>query len=135
MRQHARGKVTCVAFDHNAATLVAGKTLVTSMCYGMHVWKLGAQTEGESKSRENLPCRDLVSGITFCPDDRYFICVGKAGMGLWDFDGGFQIRVLSGHVGPINCVAWSLDGQYIVSGGDDKSVCLWEVDVVRMLSV
>ena len=34
----------------------------------------------------------------------------------------------SGHKGPVRAISLSPDGQYMVSGGDDGTVRLWEVD-------
>lgn len=31
------------------------------------------------------------------------------------------------HRGPIHCIAFSPDGQYMVTGGDDKNICMWNV--------
>lgn len=33
-----------------------------------------------------------------------------------------------GHRGPVNAVAFSKDGAYVLSGGQDRSVLLWNVD-------
>jgi WD40 repeat protein len=43
---------------------------------------------------------------------------------LWDA-GGKPVRTLTGHEGPVSCVAWA-DGRTLASGSADKTVRLWQ---------
>ncbi len=54
---------------------------------------------------------------------------------VWEVATGQQVRVLAGHTGAVSSVAWSHDGQYIVSGGYDRTVRVWEADVQVCLHV
>lgn len=40
---------------------------------------------------------------------------------------GFRYTLFDGHTAQVNAVAWSPDGHFIASGGDDDSVIVWEV--------
>ena len=44
---------------------------------------------------------------------------------------GQEIRRFSGHTGTIKCLAFSPDGKRLVTGSDDKSIRLWEVQTGR----
>ena len=41
---------------------------------------------------------------------------------------GWQVRTLAGHSGGVTSVAISADGKRVVSGSDDKTVMIWDVD-------
>ncbi|KAF9324309.1 hypothetical protein BGZ91_003023 [Linnemannia elongata] len=44
---------------------------------------------------------------------------------LWDLQSDEPDVKLEGHLGPVNCVAYSPCGKWILSGGSDKTVKLW----------
>ena len=46
---------------------------------------------------------------------------------LWDGVTGKQVRIFRGHSSPVNAVALSADGQYVLSGSDDKTVRMWSL--------
>ena len=35
---------------------------------------------------------------------------------------------VQGHNGCVNCLEWSADGQFLVSGSDDLHALLWDID-------
>jgi len=48
-------------------------------------------------------------------------------MRLWDAATGAALQTLEGHSGWVDSVAFSLDGQRVVSGSNDRTMRLWDI--------
>merc|ERR1712166_728104 len=49
--------------------------------------------------------------------------------------GGACVRQLFGHEGRVKSVDYSSDGQYVVSGSDDNTVRIWDVDTGECVKI
>ena len=47
---------------------------------------------------------------------------------MWDLGSGAPLHTLTGHHGWVNPVAVSADGRRAVSGGEDRSVRVWDLE-------
>ncbi len=45
---------------------------------------------------------------------------------IWDPVTGLELRVLTGHEGPVRSVTWRPDGKRLASGGSDKTIRIWD---------
>jgi len=54
-------------------------------------------------------------------------------IGIWDLATGREIRTLTGHTGRVESLSWSSEGRWLLSGGNDGTARLWELDSGRCL--
>jgi WD40 repeat protein len=121
------GSVMSVKFGSDASLLVSGgedRVILT--------WRLSAEEKkGTLMHRLEGILRDVCS-IALCPYDRYMASGGENEIvRIWEVATGKLVRVLGGHAETcrVLSVAWSSDNEYLVSGGTDKTLCLWTADV------
>jgi NET1-associated nuclear protein 1 (U3 small nucleolar RNA-associated protein 17) len=91
------------------------------------------RTIPQGSQDNNLDTMDLVLGesggsILIYPD--FFALFPTGGIGS-DDSKGLAPRRLHWHRGPVNAVRWSKDGNYIISGGDESVMVLWQLDTGR----
>lgn len=121
------------AFHPNGNYLAVGGLdwLATSGADGaLCVWDL--------ETREKLLTLEAgVTALAFDPTGRYlaagtFSQTGQSVV-VWDFDKQEKVFDLPGHHDRINAVAFSPDGSWLVSGGDDSTVRAWNVLTGRLV--
>jgi len=48
---------------------------------------------------------------------------------MWEAETGAAVgKPLTGHTGAVRSVAYSLDGQHVISGSDDKTIRMWDAE-------
>lgn len=76
--------------------------------------------------------------LAFLPDNLYIVSGGNNGKAMvWglDNDQQCQVAVLEGHTLAITHCVWSSRDNTIVSGSDNKMVCLWDSRMFQQLHV
>jgi len=127
--------VSSVAFSPDGKYALSG-----SQDKAVILWKLA---DGNSV-RSFTGHKKAVLSVAFSPDGQFAVSGSEdKTVKLWEVDSGKNIHTfkrevhsfsaVAGHTKPVNSVAFSPDGQFILSGSNDKSVKLWNVEKSRLV--
>ncbi len=75
--------------------------------------------------------QDMVS-VVFSPDGTKVAAGGSSVIHVWDVCSSEPVHILRQHSASIFGLAFSLDGQLLVSGGADCTICIWQVSSGKM---
>jgi WD40 repeat protein len=80
-----------------------------------------------------------ITGLAFSADGRRLAAasanslVGMDAFTVWDVDTGTEVHTLRGHAGEVTSVAFSPDGQRLVSGSRDQTALLWDLHTGKVV--
>jgi WD40 repeat protein len=121
------GEVTCVAVSKGPnPVIVSGSEDRT-----VRVWeKLSGAGWTPTKV---IPHHEVIRTVACTPASagRNLLLTGtSSGAGrLFDLEKNYELKPLKAHhAGSINCAAFSPDGKVCATGGDDRTICLWNTD-------
>jgi hypothetical protein len=97
------------------------------------------------RALRTLDAHSTVHSVAFSPDGRTLASGSNASnrtntrtpdstVELWDVASGRLLRTLTGHIDRVSSVAFSPDGRTLASGGNDKSIKLWDVAAITEAS-
>jgi hypothetical protein len=86
------------------------------------------------KELRKLPqLRDFNANIRFSPDGRILaVCSAEQPVRLWELASGMSRLEITGHAGPIKCLAFSPDGRRFATGSDDTTILLWDLSALLL---
>lgn len=111
-----RRAVTSIAFSPDGNRLVSGACDRT-----VHVWGMKEDNCEILKIDGNS---DFYS-VAYSPDGKYISAGGWPDLYVWDAETGVNVQSFNGHTSMLNSVAFSLNGENIVSSSEDGTVRIW----------
>ena len=126
------GYVNSIAFSPDGKLLVSGTSANNILLWNVKTHKpVGQPLTGQNDWVEIVAFspdgRTFASGSCGRRDNRGFCLQGK--IILWDVETRQPIgRPLIGHTGEVWSITFSPDGKTLVSGSDDNTIMLWDVD-------
>ncbi|XP_069956635.1 WD repeat-containing protein 3 isoform X1 [Cherax quadricarinatus] len=110
---------TCMDFSTDATIIVTGSKDTSLRIYGTDF--------GDQRRLMKNAHQGGVTGLQFISKTHMFFSCGQDGtVKQWDADNFQKIITLQGHTGIVRCLAVCPKGAWVVSGGQDYSVRLWE---------
>lgn len=97
---------------------------------GFAAWEMPSRR----RLAEGLDMHAQVTAVAAAPGCRFLACGGYDGMIRLFDSSGRELFPHTGHVGSVRCIAWSVDGNRIATGGDDRTVRTWDVRSGRELA-
>jgi WD40 repeat protein len=68
------------------------------------------------------------AGLALSPDNQHGLLFGGTNLQLWDLETGVEVQPHRGHAAAVSSVAFTPDGHYLLSGGQDGSVSMWDLE-------
>jgi WD40 repeat protein len=118
--QHAGGRVYCLAFSPDGATLATG-----SLDRTVKLWDIPAGRERAVLSDDS----GAILSLAFSPDGRTIAwsrADPAAAVALWDVKPARLRMTIRGHAARVQAIAFSPDGRTLASAGGDDLVKLWD---------
>jgi WD40 repeat protein len=112
-------EISCVVFSNGGTCVVSGSDDKT-----VRIWTVADGMQVAVFSR----LREVVTSVTFSPvdDQRVVFSCRDELVRVRNASDTDQILELENHTGWVQCVSFSQDGRYIVSGSDDQTVSVWD---------
>jgi WD40 repeat protein/predicted Ser/Thr protein kinase len=122
----ARNWVWSVSFSHDGSRIVtAGREDVSEDRFA--IWD-AANGKRAVNFKSDTARRMRTNHAVFSPDDRRVASASaEKAASIWDAATGEELLVLPGHQEAVRTVAFSRDGRWLITTGDDNTARIWDV--------
>lgn len=103
-----------------------GKTLISAGDDGIRIWN---SNTAESNDFIEIPAVSIV----FSLDGRTFVSASSDGIRVWDAHTKELLKTIEGYSGSVSSVAYSPDGNTIVSGNLNRTIRVWDANTKRII--
>lgn len=89
-------------------------------------WEIAAWNAQKGQQRIKLDSKgEVVSAVALSPDGQCAASAQGKSICIWDMETGRLVSTFKGHTGDVNALAWSPDGNSLISGAADRRVAIW----------
>ncbi|MCE9534160.1 MAG: WD40 repeat domain-containing protein [Planctomycetes bacterium] len=118
--------VNQIAYNPDGSKLVSGSRDGT-----VKIWDMGNGRE----IRTYRGHKDPVRSVAWSADGKLIASAGGNDIHIWTADDGKLVHTLKGHTAAVNSVSIREDSKALVSGSDDRSIRVWDLDKGKELSI
>ncbi|MFL5329548.1 MAG: WD40 repeat domain-containing serine/threonine protein kinase [Gemmataceae bacterium] len=115
------GEVHHLRFSENSRTLYAGSTAMDG-----HNWRWDWISNNHTVRARFSADGYRTSCFAATPDGTHLAAGSASAVLIYDGAGSKKPTILKGHTGEVRCLAYGGNGKRLFSGGQDKTVRLWE---------
>ncbi|WP_020474114.1 WD40 repeat domain-containing protein [Zavarzinella formosa] len=124
-RMRHGAEVTGLAYSPDGSQLASA-----SLDGTVKVWDLGNGRE----LRSYRGTKDPVKAVAWSKDGKHIASTAGNEIHVWEADTGKLWKTLKGHEKPVSSLSFHPEGKTLVSGSDDKSVRLWDLEKGEMIA-
>lgn len=101
-----------------------GKMLASTSSDGsVKIWDIASEKEIASLDKYHGSLRS----VAFSPNSKLLVLANDAKIELWEIASKEKLATFEGHIRLVEALEFSHDGNFIVSGGVDETIKIWEV--------
>lgn len=108
-----------------------GKMLASTSSDGsVKIWDIASEKQITSLDKYQGSLRS----VAFSPNSKFLVLANDARIELWDITNKEKLATFEGHIRLVEALEFSHDGNWIISGGVDETIKIWDVNKKSLVS-